>query len=311
MVLRPFLTPWFRLLPFSSFWTLVASSLCFMNLWLTILVTLSFLLSGAAGGLVGTRSRFLVLLLAFCPDPGTGLSARPLTLRRNSVTKPYRLAPVDLAGSLALLREPWLCPAPARELVCRVHARPDWFWCARFHRDRSLEVDAEEGELRLEGEGRDCLRYSLGEEVECLDLSPRPVMPSSEAEMWWERAETRGEFRAREGLLLVVLNPWVASVCWPTLTICGFIWVWVPEQDTSTHPRPANLSLFSCGLSWRFCLQPAVISFMSSLRLADEPRQSCEKEVGGVHQGEGVSTDPLSGLCFSWASWTLRADGGL
>lgn len=40
---------------------------------------------------------------------------------------------------------------------------------------------------------------------------------------------------------------------------------------------------------------------MSSLRLADEPRQSGEKEVGGVHQGEAVFTDSVSatGLCFS------------
>lgn len=104
----------------------------------------------------------------------------------------------------------------------------------------------------------------------------------------------------REGLPLTATDPCVPSVCRPTLTICGFMRVCVPEQATSTH-RSCNLALFSGELTGPACLQPAVISFMSSLRFADEPRQSGEKEVGGVHQGGVVSTDSLSatGLCFS------------
>ncbi len=112
-VLRLCRTLWFRLLPFSSLWARLTSSLCFMNLWLTILVTLSFLCSGAAGGLVGMRSRFFRPIFVFWPASGTGLSARPLTLRRNSVTIPQRFVPEDLLGGLVLLRELWVCPAPA------------------------------------------------------------------------------------------------------------------------------------------------------------------------------------------------------
>lgn len=69
-----------------------------------------------------------------------------------------------------------------------------WLWWFRFHSARSLDADAdeeeEEEELTLVDEGREdapdveCLRYSLGEEVEALDLSTLPGTLSSEVEMW-------------------------------------------------------------------------------------------------------------------------------
>lgn len=84
------------------------------------------------------------------------------------------------------------------------------------------------------------------------------------------------------------------------------------ELTTSTH-RPDDLRSASCDPPWTALLQLAVISFTSSLRLVDEPKHSCEREVSGVHQGEAVWTDSPSvvRLCLSWDSWTRRADGGL
>ncbi len=71
----------------------------------------------------------------------------------------------------------------------------------------------------------ECLLYSLGEEVEFLDLSTLPATPSTEVEMWLERAEVREVLRIREGLPLTLTDPCGPSVCRPTLTICGFMWV--------------------------------------------------------------------------------------
>lgn len=134
---------WLGPLPLSSPWALLVSSLCFMNLWFTILVTLSFLCNAAAWGFGGTRSRFLAPPLPFCPDSDAVLSARPLTLRRNSVTRPHRLAPADLLGGLVLL----FCPGP--------DLRPEWFWRDKLHRVWSLGVE----EVRLVERGREeCLR---------------------------------------------------------------------------------------------------------------------------------------------------------
>ena len=108
---------------------------------------------------------------------------------------------------MALLGELWFCPVPGLWPDCRVHVG---LW---FHSARSLEVDMEEEGLKLLGDGRDdaldaeCLRYSLGEEVVGLGLSIRPVTPSSEEEMWCERAEAKEELRTREGLLLTATSP--------------------------------------------------------------------------------------------------------
>lgn len=94
-----------------------------------------------------------------------------------------------------------------------------WLWWFRFHSARSLEVDEdeeEEEEVKLVDEGgedvpdAECLRYSLGEEVVGLVLSILPGTPSSEAEMWWERAESREELRTLDGLPLTGTDP---SVC--------------------------------------------------------------------------------------------------
>lgn len=89
--LRLYVAPLILLLRLGSvsLWARLTSSLCLMNLWLTILVTPSFLGNEDAEALGGMRSR---LLFIFWADPG--LSARPLTRRRNSVTKP----PADLLG---------------------------------------------------------------------------------------------------------------------------------------------------------------------------------------------------------------------
>lgn len=130
--------------------------------------------------------------------------------------------------------------------------------------------------------------------------------------MWWEREETREALRGRDGLPLRETEP--PSVCSPTLTICGLVRVCVPEQATSTQRSCCPRSLIPGEPPGTGGLQLAVISFMSSLRLADEPMQSVEKEVGGVNQGGVVSRDSASratGLCFNSASWTRRADGGL
>lgn len=146
----------------------------------------------------------------------------------------------------------------------------------------------------------------MGEEAEPLHRSTLLGTASSEVEMWWEREDTREALRGRDGPPpLEAMEP--QSVCRPTLTISGPVrGVWVPEQATSTQRSRSLLP----GLG----LQPDVNSFTSSLRLADEPRKSVEKEVGGVNQGGVASTDSASratGLCFSSASWTRRADGGL
>lgn len=189
-----------------------------------------------------------------------------------------------------------------------------WLCEETFHGARSLDED----ELRLEEEGRDdapeaeCRLYSFGEAVDPLDLSTLLGTASSDVEMWWECEETREALRGRDGLPFRENEP--PSVCSPTLTICGLVRVCVPEQATSTQRSCCPRSLFPGEPLGAAGLQLAVISFMSSLRLADEPRQSVEKEVGGVNQGGVVSMDSASraiGLCFNSASWTRRADGGL
>lgn len=130
--------------------------------------------------------------------------------------------------------------------------------------------------------------------------------------MWCEREGTREALRGRDGLPLRVTD--TPSVCRPTLTICGLVRVCVPEQATSTQRSCCPRSFFPGEPAVAVGLRTAVISFTSSLRFAEEPRQSVEKEVGGVNQGGVMSTDSASratGLCFSSASWTRRADGGL
>lgn len=88
-----------------------------------------------------------------------------------------------------LFRELWACPEPALGLLCRVHETPVWLWVFRFHSARSLGVEADEDELKLpdvwveDAPDAEWRRYSLGEEVEALDLSTLPGTPSREVEM--------------------------------------------------------------------------------------------------------------------------------
>lgn len=187
----------------------------------------------------------------------------------------------------------WL--AVALGLVCRKQGMPLPGLCEEtFHVARSLD----EVELKLAEEGgedapeAECRLYSFGEEVEPLDLSTLLGTASSEVDMWWERELTREALRGRDGLPLRVTDP--TSVCRPTLTICGLVRVCVPEQTTSTQRSCCPRSLFPEEPPVAIGLQPAVTSFMSSLRFADEPRQSVEKEVGGVNQGGVMSMDSAS-----------------
>lgn len=150
---------------------------------------------------------FFRLPFVFWPDTGAALSTRPLTLRRNSVTKPHRLALVDLLGGLVTEFRFWA--APDLGLVCRVPVGEFELCWDRFHSPRSLELEDDEEGLKLGDEEREeeFLRYSLGEEVEVRGLSTRPANPSSEVEMCWERAETREGLRILDGLFLTGINP--------------------------------------------------------------------------------------------------------
>lgn len=174
--------------------------------------------------------------------------------------------------------------------LCLAHEAPPWVWPLRLHSARSLgaELDGDGlesanrcGEEALYAE---FLRYSLGEEV--LDLSDLPWTPSREEERWG-RGEAPG---AREGLP----RAWGASVCRPTLAVRGPARVCVADEVVRGPPLPRGAA-------------PA--SFAS----VGEPRQSWEKEVGGVHQGGVASSEspPTGAGLRSGGGGTRRAEGGL